>query len=414
MNKIELVFYNIFRKNLKIKNIVRNLYQSLFDILPDKDNFFLHRPIVKENCFFGFHDSTPFSNDNTKVLSNKLLIPLRMPMKNDALEVGYWDGELYTNWRSIDKTYAWNYHKGCRLQWLKQDESVIYNIWDGISLKSKIFNLLDQRYYAVDYPIDSTDNKGNFATSFSYERLQNLMPGYGYDFSDEAYLNEKISGKTGMYLVDINRNERKLLISLKDLAGINFEESMNDSFHFVTHSLFSPDGNYVSFFHRWYKGQIRNTRLVIYDIRNDRFFISPTNGMVSHYVWNKLNGIIAYCRIENINSHVYFEKPSMESYIRVAYPELNSDGHQSFIDNENFLTDTYPDRRRYAKLYSVGLATNEARLIAEIKSFRKFQSKTVLKHWGCDLHPRSSNDGKYACFDSVHTNVRALCIMKIQ
>jgi hypothetical protein len=134
--------------------------------------------------------------------------------------------------------------------------------------------------------------------------------------------------------------------------------------------------------------------------------------MVSHYVWSRQNGIIAYCKINNIDSHIYFENPTMTTYSRIAYPELNSDGHQSFVNNDTFITDTYPNQRRYAKVYSVNIKTNETHLIVEVKSPKKFQTKIESKHWCCDLHPRSSEDGKYICFDSVHTGLRSMCIMK--
>lgn len=116
MNKIEMFFYLIFRKNPLLKTIVRNIYQSCFDILPNKDNYFINIPIVKDNCFYGFHDQNPFSKDKTIVLANKSTIPLRMPTSYDFLDVGYWGGKHFDNWCLIDKTCVWNYHKGCRLQ----------------------------------------------------------------------------------------------------------------------------------------------------------------------------------------------------------------------------------------------------------------------------------------------------------
>ena len=412
MNKVEQFCYNILKRNQWLKNCVRNIYQSIFDLLPDKANYFVNAPIVLKDCYFGFHDRTPFSKDNLRILSNKLVIPLRMPTVSDELIVGFWSGENYTCWNEIGRTLAWNYHKGCRLQWV-DEERIIYNIYVNNRLCSNICNLKTLKETIIDYPVDSVCESGRFATTFSYGRLQKMMPGYGYNFDDDSYLEEKFPYRTGLFLIDLDSNTCNLLVSLEELALFKAEESMKDSYHFVTHSLFSPDGHYISFLHRWYHGNERNTRLVVYDIEKQEMFISPTDGMVSHYVWNAKNEIIAYCRINSIDCHVHFGNPQMTNFHVVGYPTLNSDGHQSFLSDEVFITDTYPDRRRYSKLYLVDVRNDLVVKIADIKSPKKFQSKSESLHWCCDLHPRCSRDGKLVSFDSVHNGYRSLCVMKL-
>lgn len=39
MNKIEKSVYDLLKKNPKVKLFVRNIYQSVFDLIPDKKNF---------------------------------------------------------------------------------------------------------------------------------------------------------------------------------------------------------------------------------------------------------------------------------------------------------------------------------------------------------------------------------------
>jgi len=76
-----------------------------YDLLPNYESKFSSEPIVLEDCFFGFHDVKPFSNKNSRLLSNRLTIPLRMPTKDDVLEVGYWYGdnfsECYTKYSNL-------------------------------------------------------------------------------------------------------------------------------------------------------------------------------------------------------------------------------------------------------------------------------------------------------------------------
>jgi hypothetical protein len=140
MNKLEEFVYKRVKNNYILKDFLRNMYQGFYDLLPNYDSKFQNEPIVLEDCFFGFHDVKPFSINGDKLLSNKLTIPLRMPTKEDILKIGYFSGENFSEWHQLDETRAWNYHKGCRLQWI--DEShVIYNSSDGKALYSTICSL---------------------------------------------------------------------------------------------------------------------------------------------------------------------------------------------------------------------------------------------------------------------------------
>lgn len=412
MNKLELFVYGKVKNNYILKNAIRNIYQGFYDLLPNYKSRFLSKPIVKENCFFGFHDVTPFSNDNSKLLSNRLTIPLRMPTEEDVLEVGYWYGNNYEKWQKISETKAWNYHKGCRLQWIGEDKC-IFNICKNGKLGSRIVYIDGNENKEINWAIDTVSHNGQMAASFSYERLQSMMPGYGYTYKDaDSFLEEPISSKTGIFLINLESNTRQLLLDINTIVAFENEPEMNDTFNFVTHTEFSFDDRYISFLHRWYKGTFRKTRLIVYDLKERQMYASPTTGMVSHYIWNNKNGIVAYCRVDNVDSHVYFHNPEMSEYNRCGYPKINSDGHQHFVDDENFVVDTYPDKWRHAKLYIVNIKTSEVKQIGDVRSYKKYESPNIYKHWRCDLHPRSSKDGKWISFDSVFTGTRSLCVMK--
>lgn len=414
MNKIEAFVYKRVKNNYVLKNLLRNMYQGFYDLLPNYESKFIVKPLVKEDSFFGFHDCTPFSKDNKMLLANHLLIPLRMPTKNDVLEVGYYSGTEFDVWHKVGETHAWNYHKGCRLQWV-DDTHVIFNDAENDILCSRIVDVLsaENNNKKIDFPIDSVSYDGNWATSFSYGRLERNMPGYGYAICDEAYLDDDTPKDTGLFIVDLINNKRDLLLSIEEIACFQHESSMDGKMHFVTHTEFSYDNRYIAFLHRWYKGTSRNTRLIVYDRETKKMMASPTMGMVSHYAWNHENGIVAYCRVDNVDSHVYFSSPDMQIWKRCAYPQLNSDGHHHFIDNDWFLVDTYPDKWRHVKLYKVNRKTDEVILLADAKSPKCFVSPNEHKHWKCDLHPRCSEDGKLISFDSVHTGKRCLCVMKM-
>jgi|SaaInlStandDraft_1057018.scaffolds.fasta_scaffold02297_9 hypothetical protein len=417
MNKIEKYVYDAVKFAPWLKFIIRNLYQSVFDLLPRKKEFSIQPIDFKEGYFFGFHDRTPFSFDNSKILTNGFDIPLRMPKNEEALAVGYFN---FTNGKledfvKVSESFAWNYHKGCRLQWLDNTNLIFNTSLDG-KLISKIINITSDEEKIIDFPIDTLSHDGLRATTFSYERLHELMPGYGYNYKDNGFLDENMPKKTGLFLVDLVNNKIELVVSLYDLAiNINLDSSAENYRHYVTHSAFSLDGRYISFLHRWTLDDIRarKTRLVIYDLHEKKYIVLPTEGMVSHYVWNSVNQIIAYSTIEGIDCHVLFNVPNVEEYKKVVPDILNSDGHQSFITKSTFVTDIYPDKYRNSKIYKVDVNNDKVELLASVYSPKRYQTKDFKNHIACDLHPRVAPNGKYISFDSVKSGKRSLCIMKI-
>lgn len=419
MNKLEKKVYDALKNNQRLKTKIRNIYQSVYDLIPDKEDFFSSQVIVREGYFFGFHDVCPFSSDQNMVLSNKLELsenPMRMPTSNDKLTIGYWNKD-FKEYIPIDTTHAWNYHKGCRLQWLGDGcKEIIYNDMNGRGLKSAIITLSSKEKRYLDFPIDTISHNGKYATSFSYERLNRYMPGYGYVYEDQPFFDEPESNNTGLFLVDVSRNTEKLIVSLKTLSSIQHETTMDGAHHYVTHTEFSPDDSRIAFLHRWTfdDPDTRFTRLITCKLDGTDIQVSETTGMVSHYCWDEKHGILAYCRVNDVDGHYIFPDYRVKNPIRVA-GDLNSDGHQSYVPGyDAFVTDTYPDKRRYAKIYLSDINTKTSRLIVEVKSPKKFQSPALEKHWACDLHPRVSPKGDYICFDSVHTGKRALCIMKME
>jgi hypothetical protein len=267
----------------------------------------------------------------------------------------------------------------------------------------------------LTYPIDSVSPDGSYATSFSYYRLDKLMPGYGYSLcDDESFVNECAPKDTGLFLIDTKNDRRKLILSLNFLANLYPLYSMRNARHYVTHSLFSPDGKYIAFLHRWIHNDPnkRYSRLITCKLDGSDIHISPNDNMFSHYVWCEC-GILSYCRISNIDGYYIFKNNKLDSYYRIAL-KLNSDGHPSFIQGTNsFITDTYPDKNRFAYLYKVDIDNEEIIMLAKIKSPKEFQTPDCNHHCSCDLHPRISPMGNTVCFDSVHTGKRSMCFMEL-
>jgi hypothetical protein len=418
MNKFENIVYNAVKTTPWLKYLLRNIYQNIFDLLPKKAEYFSAPYDYKEGYFFGFHDVDPFSADCTKLLANHNDFDFRMPKKEEGLSVGFFDihGTHLGEYHVIDLSYAWNYHKGCRMQWIDNNK-IIFNSAINNRLVAKIVDVKDEKTETINYPIDSISPDGAFATSFSYERLEQCMPGYGYAYEDDGYIDIPASKKTGLFIIDIKENKRKLLISTFDLMKhLDMAEySLDKYLHYVTHSAFSKDGRFISFLHRWAGNDIKKleTRLIIYDLHTSSFFALPTHLTGSHYVWNNDNQLIVSCEVNHQICHTLFDVNCPTDYKIVVPEKLNSDGHQSFIDSNTFITDTYPDKNRMVQLYKVSIKNNTVEKIASIYSPKIFQTKSFYKHIACDVHPRVSRNGRFLCFDSPRTGKRSIYIMDL-
>src|SRR5690606_19531668 len=107
-------------------------------------------------------------------------------------------------------------------------------------------NTLEQEI--IPMPIDTVSLDGQFATSFSYERLEEHMPGYGYCHSDEySFMGEKQPSETGLFLIDLKTKALELVVDLKTLGELSRDlDSSNEWDHYVTHTEFSHDSKLIS------------------------------------------------------------------------------------------------------------------------------------------------------------------------
>lgn len=420
MNKLEEFVYHALYKYPKAKLFVRNIYQGIFDLMPRKENYISASYDIKEGYFFGFHDVTPFSSDEKKLLAQKISFDFRMPESGEGIDVGYFDfqsGKI-GSFHKIGTTYAWNYHKGCRLQWL-DNKRLIYNTAENQQVYSKIVDVYDISEKNIPYPIDSVyiSQEEEVATTFSYDRLQFCMPGYGYPYIDESYLDQKYPSDTGLFIVDLKTGNRKLVVKISDLVDRFCDDDPNLYYHYVTHSEFSKDGRYISFLYRRKidGGDInkRVTMIVVYDRNDGKLILLPTQISGSHYVWNNNNQIIASCIIDGKSCHVLYDMNDIDNYVIIAPSVLNQDGHQSFVDDNVFITDTYPDKWRQVQLYKVNIQKGHVDKILSVNSPKHYMSKSVYNYIDCDLHPRVSPSGEYVCCDTVYTGQRSVFIMKL-
>ena len=416
MNRFERFVYDLVKQNPRIKMVLRDLYQGVFDFIPGKPNWSKNPVTAREGFFFGFHDHTPFSSDNKHLLAHQFEIPLRMPKPKDSVSIGIFKGENWEDYTELTKTRAWNWHQGAKLQWRENTNQFIYNDHKKDKNISVLYDAKTLRSQELPCPISSVSGSGKFAVGYSFSRVEKYMPGYGYVHKTlEKEIDKKTSDNSTIYILNLQQETKRNLLSVADLVGIEPVPSMDGASHFISHALFSPGSNRFVFLHRWIKGDVRNrySRMLTLDTEGNSLHIFPTDDMVSHLCWKNNEEILAYCRVDGRDGY-FLLKDQTEEYRQVGKDVFKSDGHPVYLPGENkILTDTYPDRSRRSSLLLFDEESKKLEVLGRFKHPKKYSSPDPYKNWRCDLHPRTDRDGNYACFDSVQKGVRSLCTMKI-
>jgi len=410
MNRLERHIYNKIRFHPKIKKIIVFLYHRLFSIVPIKKIQTDYNVMVREGYFFGFHDKCPWSPDNKYLLAHKYKTDLKMPKEEDIVEIGYFNGQDQTDFKSIAITHTWNWQMGSMLQWVSNTNNIIYNDYNGKNHIAKMVDINGNILREYSKPFAAVSVNGEYALSHSFVRLRNAASAYGYANSDHESMFNNIPQKDGIYLLNLKNGKSRLLFSINDIANYDTDNYPKNSYHYFTHCLFSPSGKRFAFYHRWVEENNQTwTRLLTCNLDGSAIFSFDFSRVVTHLAWQDDKHLLAYGYKKGVGDQYYLLEDETNNFSIIGKDIFTSDGHPQFAPNqEDFITDTYPDwlRRQYLIRYNVNSKKQDN--LAVIKSPFPFTGDVR-----CDLHPRWDRTGKSIAFDSSHTGKRALCTIRL-
>lgn len=420
MNRFEKIVYDIVKANPRAKTLVRNLYQALFDLLPQQTEPEHHgqKLINRRGYFFGFHDHSPFSANGDYLLCCKSPQELFMPTLGDPIEIGIFKGKNWLEFEPLTLSRAWNWHKGCRLQWVRSTDQFMYNDCDNGEVVSKVFDVRSGSVTQFPDPVSSSSPDGSYFLSYDFLAVENLMPGYGYKTKSQKYLVE--AKNAPLKHICLSSGVQKTLIEAGSLSdyGDTSRWGKND-FHFLTHTQISPCSKYIAFMHRWINdtSDIRNrfSRLLVCDCDGNIVAELPTNGMVSHFCWVGSNEIVAFCNTKYFGARYHKFVIDDDKNVNVQhFSSILADGHPSYnMKKQLLVTDTYPNRSRKQSLLLLDKTGGEIFQLARFHMPKKFQSPSVYQHWSVDLHPRWCDSGNFVCVDCVVDGARSLTTIEI-
>ena len=352
--------------------------------------------------WFGYYDKFQFDVSGRYVLGMEVDFHDRKPAPDDVIKLGMVDLENEDRWTEFGQSRAWCWQQGCMLQWLPgAKDRVIYNDRQGDHYVSIIQNPFTGEKHILPRPVYTVSADGKLAVGANFARIDDTRPGYGYKGVIDPGADDLHPANDGIYVLDLETGESRLLFSYDQIAVIPQEQSAEGK-HWFNHLLFNTDGSRFIFLHRVHRQPGNKggwlTRMFTANPDGTGLHCAADHGMVSHFIWRNPKQILAWSNEPETKTHFYLYDDIADHAQIIGDEILARDGHCTYSpDGEWILTDTYPDKDRM-----------QAQML-----FRPSDSKLVVlgrfylppEHKGefrCDLHARWGRDGKYVCIDSMH------------
>lgn len=365
-----------------------------------------------DHYFFGYYDNQPFSADNEYHLAHRIKFMNRMQTGSDMAELGMI--RLRDNaWIPVAETYAWNFQQGSMYQWRAgHPDEVVYNVLYGGQYKSVVQNIRIGETRILPRALANISPDGRFGLAVNFPRIYWFRPGYGYAGLPDPWAGDNHPADDGVYLVDLDSGEDKMVISLDDLYRIAepyFQSENEKNFKFVVnHINFNTDGSRFLMLFRGKRDGMPGW--CTYTITANADGSDPyllLEDFSSHYHWFDPNHVAIYSKTFKAHEFGLWMYTDRTHEARLVEPRLTmpTDGHLSFSpDRRYMLNDTYP-QNGYRKLFLYDIARDKTVKLGEflVRPTTDYMANGDMR---CDLHPRWNRDGSMISFDSIHEGHR--------
>lgn len=364
--------------------------------------------------FFGYFDKYPWDKSGRYLLAHETDFTARQPEPGE--KAGICQIDLHDNCKltRVAETSAWCWQQGCMLQWINDAESeIIYNDREGDCFVSRIIDLKNGNIRTLCRPVYALSPDGRWALSLNFSRLDRERPGYGYPGLADPTAKINHPDFDGLWLMDLKQNTAKLVISVDQMVKHFPREGMDNTPSWFNHLLFSPDSRRFAFFHRWRTWENGNkshlTHMFTANIDGSDIYPLNLEDMSSHYAWVSPTQIINFSN-RNVSGWQYHLFTDRTDQVEVIAKDIfPGDGHCSYSsDNKWMLTDSYPEKDNFRRLFLYNLSEHIA---CEIGSF--YADPSYPAPTRCDLHPNWSRDNRQVCIDSIHEGNRQMYVIDV-
>lgn len=367
-----------------------------------------------EHLFASYYGINSWSADQRYVTVLQTSIKNRLPTENDPATLGLVD--LETNqFIPLAETHAWNFQQGCMAHWLgtAPNSQIIYNdMVDGKFVSVIIDVRKKEKLKTIPHPVAAVSPNGKQAISINFSRLRTTRRAYGYGGDgQDAQLGVQYPDNDGLFLIDLETGDAKLLISINDVKK-QVPAIPEDGIEYFNHVLFSRGGDRVF----WLARAIPNRNTTAFTVNTDgtnlqRCFPDGWGG--SHFDWLSNDELMITAQyMAQEYGHILFTI-GQDNYKRLGNGILDYDGHGTFSpDGKWMVTDTYPSRGlQEQKLYLMDMKTEAVLPLGRFLHPEEYSQNE--RDARCDLHPRWSPNGDMIGFNSVTTGERQVYIIKL-
>ena len=353
--------------------------------------------------WFGYYDKLQFDPTGRYVLGMEAGFEHRSPRPEDAVSLGMIDLSDSDRWIELAETTAWCWQQGCMLQWLPGSKTeVIFNDREDGRYVSRILDVRTRKQRTLPAPIYAVSPDARWAVAPDFRRLNDTRPGYGYTGLADPNRDAPAPANAGIWRIGLSTGKSELMFSFADAVKVpNPHEDMSGAKHWFNHLLYSTDGKRFIFLHRWRgakHGQSFSTRMFTMGAGGSAPYILDPYGKTSHFIWRDPSHVLAWAWHPSHGNRFYLYRDLTGDVEVVGKDAMTVNGHCTYLaGNQWILNDTYPDKERLQHLYLYNVATGRR---ASLGSFHSPQEYTG--EWRCDLHPRSSPDGRKVVIDSAH------------
>jgi len=367
------------------------------------------RPLTAGPKFhwFGYYDKLQFDPTSRYLLGMAVDFEHRSPRPDDLIEIGMIDLHDGDRWITLGESRAWGWQQGCMLQWLPGSaDEVIWNDRVGDRFVARLLNVQTGEQRTLEYPVYTLAPNGRTAIGTDFRRINHMRPGYGYAGIPDPNHDQLAPTDTGIYHVDLQTGQAAPLISIADVAAIPYRHGdLREAKHYFNHLLFNPDGSRFIFLHRWRFGTGGfHTRMMTAAADGSEIRVVDDYGHTSHFIWRDPATILAWSWHPSHEWAFYLypdeEMDGNEAVAVIGKEIMTLNGHCTYLPgNRWILNDTYAGQSaaREQQLYLYEVATERR---VELGAFHA--PELYEGEWRCDLHPRSSPDGRWLTIDSTH------------
>ena len=364
------------------------------------------RPITRgpKRHWFGYYDKLQFDPSGRYALGMEVDFEHRSPNGEDVIRVGMVDLEDGDRWIELGESRAWCWQQGCMLQWIPgSDREVVWNDREKDRFVCRVLDVRTGRARTIGYPVYALSPDGRTAVGVDFRRINHMRPGYGYAGIPDPNRDVLAPEDAGIYTVDLQTGEAKFIVSIAQVAAIpDAHRDLSAAKHYFNHLLFNTDGSRFIFLHRCRQGGPGfHTRMMTAAVDGSDIYAVDQYGFTSHFIWRDPERILAWARHPSYGDAFYLFRDRTQEVEVVGKGVMKLNGHCTYLADTNWvLNDTYPVPRgdgSAQELYLYDVRRGERTELGAYRSLPDYSGE-----WRCDLHPRSSRDGRMITIDSVH------------